>query len=207
MSLGFGAASDVSSFFQNIAQAWNQLTKTAQTGTTAGTTATTGTSTSAPTYTVPQTGMQGSLADAISSILGGTGYSPQVKALQTQSADQINKSFQQQGDRTSRFLASRGFGQSGKMGTAALQTDLARQAALANNNATYGGMALSQFNQGLADALQYAFANPGYSATSGSTGTTSGTTSSTGSTDTTGTQNTTQTGGGQDVQVGGGVKI
>ena len=207
MSLGFGAASDVSSFFQNIAQAWNQLTKTAQTGTTAGTTATTGTSTSAPTYTAPQTGMQGSLADALSSILGGTGYSAPVKALQTQSADQINKSFSTQADRTSRFLASRGFGQSGKTGTAALQTDLARQAALANNNATFGGMALNQFNTGLADALQYAFANPGYSAATGSTGTTSGTTSSTGTTDTTGTSSTATTGGGSETQIGGGIKI
>ena len=203
MSLGFGAASDNYSAWQNIKQLFNQLTQTSQAQT--GTTATTGTQTSAPTYTAPQTSMQTSLADALQSILGGTGYSPQVKALQTQSADQINKSFQQQGDRTSRFLASRGFGQSGKTGTAALQTDLARQAALAGNTATYGGMALDQFNRGLSDALQYAFQNPGYTGTTGSTGTTSGT--STGTSSTTGSTTTDTTGGSSELQVGGGARI
>lgn len=199
MSLGFGGAADWSEFWQKMNQAFQQTTQAQQTGTTA----TTGTSTQAPTYTTPQTTMQGSLADSLQAILSGSGYSPQVKALQTQSADQINKSFQSQGDRTSRFLAQRGFGQSGKTGTAALQTDLARQAALAGNTATYGGYALDQFNKGLADAMQYAFANPGYTGTTGSTGTTS----QTGTQTTAGTSSAATTGGGSETQIGGGLKI
>jgi hypothetical protein len=166
---------------------------TNQTSTATG--ATSGTSTSAPTYSAPQTGLQGSLATALMNILQGNGSSPQVEALQTQAADQINQSYSTTADRMNRFLASRGFGRSGLTGGAQLQTELGRQGALANNNANFAGLALNQWNTGLADALNFAFANPGYSGAT--TGTTSDTSTSTG------TQTNKSSGSGYSAGVGG----
>jgi hypothetical protein len=123
-------------------------------------------STDTPTYSAGQSSLQGTLLDALTKLLLGGGSSPQLQALQTQSADQINKNFSGVSDRINSFLASRGFGQSGLTGGAALSTELGRQGALAGNTATYGGLSLNQFNTGLADALQFAFANPGSSKTS-----------------------------------------
>ena len=121
-------------------------------------------STSSPTFSVGHAGLQGILSNVLSSLVPSVasgGLSPNVQALQTQSANQINQNYASLGQRLNRFLAARGFGQSGQVGQAALQTDLGRQGALANNNANYSGLQLQQNNSLLSDALQYAFAAPG----------------------------------------------
>jgi hypothetical protein len=67
------------------------------------------------------------------------------------------------------FLASRGFGQSGQTGQAALQTELGRQGALATNAANAGANQLAQNNTTLADAMAFSLANPGSSNTGNAT--------------------------------------
>lgn len=146
-----------------------------------------------PTYTAPQSTLQTNLAQALQTFLSGNGYTPQVQALQTQSADQINQTAKNTGTALQRQFAARGFGQSGPSGQATLQTELARQGNLAQNNANFAGLALNQWNTGLQDALNFAFANPGQSAT------TSGTSSGTSDTQTTGTSKSSGT------QIGAGV--
>jgi hypothetical protein len=98
------------------------------------------------------------------------GISPNVQATETASADQINKGYSGIGDRMNKFLAARGFGQSGKTGQAALQTELGRQGALAGNASNAAGQQLNLNTTYLSDALNAAFNTPG----SNSSGTTSG---------------------------------
>jgi hypothetical protein len=100
--------------------------------------------------------------------------SPNITAQTTANADTINKSYNSSEDATSRFLAARGFGQSGAAGSNAVQTNIARQGDLAKNVDAGSGLQLQQ-NQGLLqDALMYAFANPGQSASGTSNGSSSG---------------------------------
>ena len=121
-------------------------------------------STSTPTYTQPQSGLQQLLSQVLTSMLPATGTggtSPQVQGIETQNADQINKTAAAGQKNLQRTFASRGFGQSGESGQVALQTELGREAALGNNLASGGSLQLQQNNSTLADALAYAFANPG----------------------------------------------
>jgi hypothetical protein len=132
-----------------------------------------GASTSTPTYSGPQSSLQSSLLSAFQSILPGItsgGIGPNVQAVQTQNANTINKSYSSIGDRMNKFLAGRGFGQSGQSGQTALQTELGRQGALAQNDSNAAGLQLSQNSTWLADMFNAAFANPGKTATDTSSG-------------------------------------
>jgi hypothetical protein len=132
------------------------------------------------------------LQSLLPSVASG-GTSPQVQALETQNANQINKTSSTTGDAMQRFLASRGFGQSGQSGQVALQTELGRQAALGANGSNAAGLQLQQNNQTLADALNFAFNTPGSSTTK------------TGSTFDTGTGSATASGSSSNWGFGGGV--
>jgi hypothetical protein len=132
----------------------------------------TSTSTKTPTYSPAQTNTQSSVATLLQNLLGG-GSSPEIQAMQTQSADQINKNYSGLGDRMNKFLAARGFGQSGKVGQMAEQNELSRQGALAGNTSNFANTALNEQNTALSDALNFSFANPG--GVSNSTGATSST--------------------------------
>jgi hypothetical protein len=137
----------------------------------------TGNSTSTPTYTGGQGNLQSLLSSAFSQMIPGLtsgSQSPNITAQTTANADTINKSYSSSEDATSRFLAARGFGQSGAAGSNAVQTNIARQGDLAKNLAAGSSQQLQQ-NQGLLqDALMYAFANPGQSASGTSNGSSSG---------------------------------
>jgi len=144
------------------------------TGGSSSKTSSTSSSTSQPTYSGNQYSLQNLLAQALSSLVpsaasGGT--SPQVQAVETGNANQINQTSAAGGTAINRFLASRGFGQSGQTGQAGLQTELARQAAQGNNLASGGGLQLQQNNTTLADALEFAYANPGSSNAGNASGT------------------------------------
>lgn len=137
----------------------------------------TASSTATPTYSGDQTGLQALLSKVFSSLLPATadgGISPNVQAVQTAGADEINKTSSGLGDRMNRFLAQRGFGKSGATGKAALQTEIGRESALGANASAASGLQLGQNSTALSDALGFAFANPG--------GTKTGTTSETGDT-------------------------
>jgi hypothetical protein len=130
-----------------------------------------------PTYSPAQSSLQQTLLSAFQSILpnltsGGIG--PNVQAVQTQNAANINKSYSSLGDRMNKFLAARGFGQSGEVGKAALSTELARQGALASNNSDAAKMQLDQNNSWLKAALEAAFLNPGSSSAGTQSGSQSG---------------------------------
>jgi hypothetical protein len=191
----------------------SSTTSNANSGTASSTGTTSGTSTNQgstnATYSGDQGGMQGSLASALEGLISNGGNSPQLQAQQTASADQINKNYANSGTAMNRFLAARGFGSSGKAGNNALQTELGRQSALAQNSASYGATALSNLNTSLSQALQFAFANPGTmsSGTTSNTGTnTEGvSTNSTGTSSTNSNQSTTASGTGSSVGVGVGV--
>jgi len=131
--------------------------------------------------------LQNILGSLPGAIAGSGEKSPQVKALETASAGDINKAFTATGDRMNRFLASRGFGASGTAGQAQLQTELGRSAALAKNSADYGGMQMQNdlaklqtiYSPTLLSALNYAFNPMGASSTTygTSTGTETGSSS------------------------------
>jgi len=134
------------------------------------------TGTNTPTFSSSQSGLQSTLASLLQSFMpatGQTGLSPNVQAQETGSANTINQSYSQLGTRMNRFLAARGFGQSGQSGQTQLQTELGRQGALATNASNAAGQQLNLGSTYLSDALQLAFADPG----STSSGTTSGSSS------------------------------
>jgi hypothetical protein len=142
----------------------------------------TGNAATTPTYNSFQTTLQSLLSNVMGTLLPSVasgGVSPNVQATETASADQINKSYSSLGDRMTKFLAARGFGQSGKSGQVQLQTELGRQGALAGNASAAAGQQLNLDTNYLSDALAFAFANPGSMATGTTTG--SGTQSGSGS--------------------------
>jgi hypothetical protein len=161
-------------------------------GTATGTSS--GTSDATSTYGSLQNALQTTLANLFQRLLPDqSGVSQNVQALQTAGADQINRAAQGSSDRTTQFLASRGFGQSGQTGQAQLQNELARQSALGQNASAAAKMQLDQNQQTLANALQFAFANPGQSKVTSDTGTT--------------TQNTTETSNSSGTSFGGKVSF
>jgi hypothetical protein len=119
-----------------------------------------GTDSSQNTYTPGQSALQDSLMQAFSKLLPGVAsgsMSPNVTAMQTGNADQINKSYDAVGTRMNRFLAARGFGQSGETGKAQLQTELGRQGALGANASNAAGQQLNFDQSLLNDSLLAAF--------------------------------------------------
>jgi hypothetical protein len=128
------------------------------------------------TYTAGQTSLQNSLMTALSQLLPAASngsLSPNVQNTETANANSINQQYSQVGQNMNRYLAARGFGQSGSTGQAALQTELGRQGALAANESSASGQQLSLDSTLLSDSLQAAFNSTG----STSSGATSGSSS------------------------------
>lgn len=131
----------------------------------------------ANTYSPEQTALQTGLSKLFSSLLPGIAsgtMTPDVTAAKTGAADSINKTYSGLGDRMNRFFASRGFGQSGTAGKAALQTELGRAGAIGTNEANFAGIQLDQNNKLLTDALAAAYQTLGSSFTQQGTGNSSG---------------------------------
>jgi hypothetical protein len=123
-----------------------------------------GSSSTSTQYSPGQTALQDLLSGTFSSLIPSVasgGMSPNVQTTETAGADQINKSYSTMGDRLNRFLAARGFGKSGQVGQAELQTETGRQSALAGNYASAAQMQLNQNNTLLSDALAAAYASMG----------------------------------------------
>lgn len=157
-------------------------------GNTSGTSATSGSSntqgSTANTYSLAQGNLQNQLMQAFTQMLGGVqngGISPNVQAMETGNANQINQNYQSVGDQMNRYLAARGFGKSGSVGKAAEQTELSREGALGTNASNAAGTQLSFDQSLLSDSLAASFASMGtsgsassssnnYTATTGHTG-------------------------------------
>lgn len=92
--------------------------------------------------------------------------SPDTKAATTATAGDINKNFQAAGDVAQKKLAQRGFGRSGDAEKATLQTELAREGALSANESAGAASQLTQNNQSLLAALNYAMTGQGSKTTS-----------------------------------------
>lgn len=125
-------------------------------------------STSTPTFSGAQGGIQQLLSSVLSSLLPSVssgGISPNVQATEAQANDQTNKNYASMSDRMSKFTAARGFGQSGQVGQNQLTTELSRQGALAGNASDAASKQLGLDTTFLSDALAYAFAQPGSTAT------------------------------------------
>jgi hypothetical protein len=130
------------------------------------------TGTTANTYTPGQTDLQSSLMQALSTLLPGItsgATSPNVTNMQTANANQINQNYAGVGDQMNRFLAARGFGQSGSTGKAAMQTELGRQGALAQNASDASGQQLNLDQSLLSDSLLAAFNQIGNSSSQNGT--------------------------------------
>jgi hypothetical protein len=133
----------------------------------------TGSSTESKTFDPTQQATQGVIGTTLQQDLaaGNTGsLSPGTQAMETTSADQINKTSKAGTDRVQQMLASRGLGQSGQSGQATLQGELARESALGTNTANYAGMQQQMNSQNLLAALNYAFTSLGSTASGQSTG-------------------------------------
>src|ERR1035438_6016572 len=91
--------------------------------------------------------------------------SPNVQAMQTAGADQINKTSAGLGTRMQNFLAQRGFAKSGTSGKVALQGELGRESALGANASAASALQLQQNNTMLSDALNLAFSKIGQTTT------------------------------------------
>jgi len=116
--------------------------------------------TTANTYTPGQTDLQSQLMSALGTLLPGItsgSTSPNVTNMETANANQINQNYSAMGDKMNRFLAARGFGQSGSTGKAAMQTELGRQGAQAANLSAGSGQQLSLDQSLLNDSLLAAF--------------------------------------------------
>jgi hypothetical protein len=147
-------------------------TQAARTGTQSTTYGSTNTGSTRPTYTPGQTGLQGQLNATLTKNLAS---GPNVTPYATAGTDAINKTYKGIGDRLMQSLASRGFGNSGAAGTAALQTELGRAGAIGDLQSQLNEQALQQQNTTIAQALQAAFQNPGSSYSGGTTGSSYGT--------------------------------
>lgn len=137
------------------------------------TSSSTGSSTQTNTYDPTQDTTRGvigtTLQDNLAAGNAGT-LTPGVQAMETATADQINKTAKGTTDRVNQMLASRGFGPSGQTGQATLQGELARESAQGANSANYAGMQSQLNSQNLLAALNYAFTSLGSSASGISTG-------------------------------------
>jgi hypothetical protein len=104
--------------------------------------------------------LQGSLQQTLSSVLqslvpavGSGGISPNVQATQTAADNETNQNYSSLGTRMNRFLAARGFGQSGQAGQTQLQTELSRQGAIGKNASNAANSQLGLDTGFLSDAL------------------------------------------------------
>jgi len=131
----------------------------------------------AGTYSPAQSSLQNSLMQALSQLLPATAngsVSPNVANMETANASQINQQYNGMGDQMNRYLAARGFGQSGQTGQAAEQTNLAREGALASNTSAASGQQLGLDSTLLSDSLSAAFQQIGNTSQGTTAGSSSG---------------------------------
>jgi hypothetical protein len=120
-------------------------------------------------YAPGQTAVQGQTGTTLSRDLAAANagtLSPGTTAMETNAADQINKTSSGLTDRVNQFLAQRGFGKSGQTGQTALQGELGRESQLGTNAANFAGMQTNLNQQNLLAALNYAFTSLGTTAAS-----------------------------------------
>ncbi len=142
-------------------------TKAARTSTQAQTYGGNGTNNYTPTFTPGQTGMQGTVGQALQSqISGGVDTTP----MATAGTNNIDTTYRGIGDRLQQNLSARGFGNSGASGSMGLQTELGRAGAVGDLQSQLGGYALEQQRQALGQGLQFGFASPGGTGSSSNAG-------------------------------------
>ena len=117
-----------------------------------------------PTFNPMQTGVQAATGIALENEVAN---GPNITPLATSGTNNINQTYQSIGDRLQQSLASRGFGNSGASGSAALQTELGRSGAVGGLQSNLEGFAMQQQQNALGQATGFGFAAPG-SMTSGS---------------------------------------
>lgn len=141
----------------------------ANTGTQSSTTNTSGTTnnTSSPTFNPAQTAVQGTTAGALQNFITN---GPDLTPAMTAGTNAINQSYKGIGDSLQQSLASRGFGNSGASGTAALQTGIAKGGAVGNLQAQLQAAAQQQQLQALSTATGFGFAAPGQTSSGSTTG-------------------------------------
>lgn len=139
-------------------------TTAARTGTSSGTYGSSGSTT--PTFSPIQSGLQAATGTALENeITNG----PNITPLATSGTNSINQTYQSIGDRLQQSLSSRGFGNSGASGSAALQTELGRAGSVGSLQSNLEGYALQQQQNALAQATGFGFAAPGSTTSGGGT--------------------------------------
>ena len=128
----------------------------ARTGYNTGATSTSGSST--PTFSPLQSALQGSTAGALQNYIT---RGPNLTPALTAGTENINETYKGIGDRLQQSLASRGFGNSGASGTAALQTETGRAGAVGGLQSQLQQAAMQQQLQALGQASSFGFAAPG----------------------------------------------
>ncbi len=147
-------------------------TNAARTGTQNSTSTDTTNGTQTNSYSPTQMALQGTTAGALSNLIT---RGPDLTPAMTTGTQTINDTYKGIGDSLSQSLAARGFGNSGASGTAALQTGLARGAAVGNLQAQLQAAAQQQRLAALQAATGFSFANPNRTTTGTETKTTNGT--------------------------------
>lgn len=120
--------------------------------------------TTTPTWSPDQQGIQGDLFSWLKQQMSGSGPAP-MTAERNAATGTINSNY---GDATARMnnaLTSRGFGESGKVGTNLQKIELGRQGALAGNEAKFADLEQQQKNFVTNAGMKYAFQNPGQTST------------------------------------------
>ena len=135
-------------------------TNGARTGTQSSTGTTSNTGTSTPTFSGLQQGLQSTAANALTSRINGN---INTTPMATAGTEAINQTYKGIGDSLQQSLASRGFGNSGASGTAALQTEVGRAGAVGNLQNQLQSTALQQQQQAIQTAAGMAYASPGVS--------------------------------------------
>lgn len=139
-------------------------TTASRTGTTSSAATTSGSST--PTFSPIQSGLQGTTAGALQNFIT---KGPNLTPAMTTGTDNLNTTYKGIGDRLAQSLASRGFGNSGASGTAALQTEVGRAGAVGSLQSQLEAAAQQQQLQALQSATGFSFAAPGNTNTGTST--------------------------------------
>jgi hypothetical protein len=153
-------------------------TTAARTGTTNQSTSNNATSSSSSTFNPLQYAVQGTAGGALQNFITN---GPDLTPAMTAGTNAINTTYKGIGDSLQQSLASRGFGNSGASGTAALQTGIAKGGAVGNLQAQLQAAAQQQQLQALSTATGFGFAAPGQTSSGSNSGTSQSTTVNPGS--------------------------
>lgn len=114
---------------------------------------------SGPTWTPEQQAAQGGLWGIINSRL----QNPKVDLApqKTYALGNVNKAYDQTGERLEKTLTQRGFSRGGKFARTMGQNEIARAGALGTLESQFAQMALDEENKIIDQAMRFAFAAPG----------------------------------------------